>query len=333
MNLQEDINRIKEVMGINENRNHFFIRRQDEFIEDIINSFEWMDIEDTDSDSFEEYVEEVLRHAIDSFFQHNDILVTEEEIDELIPSALKILRNDERLFKRIKRNYVNNITLMTLTNNITNIINTPRIDESNYAVPIKRRLGRIIKYIRSQYSNLAADRFDNFDQFLRRLAFDTTRDIAIDLFDSEDFDDMSKMMDDFEPKMLNYIKTNKEMYDEIHNYFFSEGGWGDPNESSFEKINGLNESKEMLRIKRRMDAVLNYIEASYDWLSPRRFDNFEHFLKRVVFSAARDFVADEIGGEYEEQLNIREKLEPMILELVKNHPIYNDIYDHYISNI
>jgi hypothetical protein len=155
----------------------------------------------------------------------------------------------------------------------------------------------------------------------------------MDLFDSEDFDDMSKMMDDFEPKMLNYIKTNKEMYDEIHNYFFSEGGWGDPNESSFEKINGLNESKEMLRIKRRMDAVLNYIEASYDWLSPRRFDNFEHFLKRVVFSAARDFVADEIGGEYEEQLNIREKLEPMILELVKNHPIYDDIYDHYISNI
>jgi hypothetical protein len=333
MNLQEDINRIKQVMGINENRNHFFIRRQHEFLEDVLNSFEWMDIEDTDSDSFEEYVEEVLRHAIDSFFQHNDILVTEEEIDELIPSALKILRNDERLFKRIKRNYVNNITLMTLTNNITNIINTPRIDEANHTLPIKRRLNRIIKYIRSQYSNLAADRFDNFDHFLRRLAHDTTMHIAMDLFDSEDFDDMSKMMDDFEPKMLNYIKTNKEMYDEIHNYFFSEGGFGNPDESSFEKINGLNESKEMLRIKRRMDAVLNYIEASYDWLSPRRFDNFEHFLKRVVFSAARDFVADEIGGEYEEQLNIREKLEPMILELVKKHPIYNEIYDHYISNI
>jgi hypothetical protein len=333
MNLQENIERIKEVMGINENRNHFFIRRQDEFIEDINNSFEWMDIEDTDSDSFEEYVEEVLRHAIDSFFQHNDILVTNEEIDELLPLALKILRNDERLFKRIKRNYINNITLMTLTNNITNIINTPRIDEANHTLPIKRRLGRIIKYIRSQYSNLAASRFDNFDQFLRRLAFDTTRDIAMDLFDSEDFDDMSKMMDDFEPKMLNYIKTNKEMYDEIHNYFFSEGGFGDPNESSFEKVNGLNESKELLLVKRRMDALLDYIEQSYDWLSPRRFDNFEHFLKRVVFSAARDFVADEIGGEYEEQLNIREELEPMILELVKKLPIYDEIYDHYISNI
>ena len=208
-------------MGINENRNHFFIRRQDEFIEDIINSFEWMDIDETDSDSFEEYVEEVLRHAIDSFFGHNDILVTEEEIDELLPLALKILRNEERLFKRIKRNYINNITLMTLTNNITNIINTPRIDEAN----------------------------------------------------------------------------------------------------------------EMLLIKRRMSALLEYIEHSYDWLSPRRFNNFDDFLQRVVFSAARDFVHDEIGGEYDKQLDIREKLEPQILEFIKKHPIHDDIYDHYISNI
>jgi hypothetical protein len=155
----------------------------------------------------------------------------------------------------------------------------------------------------------------------------------MDFFDSEDFDDMSKMMDDFEPKMLNYIKTNKEMYDEIHNYFFSEGGWGDPNESSFEKVNRLNEFNEINRVKRRMDALLDYIEHSYDWLSPRAFTDFDHFLKRVVFSAARDFVVDEIGGEYEDQLKIREELEPMILELIKRHSIYDEIYDHYISNI
>jgi hypothetical protein len=274
----------------------------------------------SDSDSFEEYIEDLLMRAIDDLFHHNDILVTSEEIDKLLPLAFLILNNNDRLFNKIKRNYY-------AKNSDT------RIDEANHTLPIKRRLGRIIKYIRSQYSNLAADRFDNFDHFLRRLAFDTTRDIAMDLFDSEDFDDMSKMMDDFEPKMLNYIKTNKEMYDEIHNYFFSEGGWGNPNESSFENVNRINESKEMLLVKRRMHLLDEYIELAYDWLSPRSFDNFEHFLKRVVFSATRDFIADEVGGEYDSQLDIREKLEPQVLEYIKrNEGIYNDIYDHYISN-
>jgi hypothetical protein len=198
---------------------------------------------------------------------------------------------------------------------------------------IKRRLDRIMKYIRS-YNDLAASRFDNFDHFLRRVAFNTTREIAMDLFDSKDFDDMSKMMDDFEPKVLNYIKTNKEIYDEIHDYFFREGGWGDPESSSFEKVNRLNESNEIVFVKRRLDVLYDYIEHSYDWLSPRAFDDFDHFLRRVVFSATRDFVHDEIGGEYHGQLELRDKLEPQIFEYIKNNKgIYNDIYDHYISNI
>jgi hypothetical protein len=205
MNLQEDINRIKEVMGINENRNTFFIRRQDEFLEDVLNSFDWMDVKEFIS--FEEYVEDILRHSIDSFFGYNNILVTNEEIDELIPIALQILRSKEKLYKQIQGYWYRHLS--------------SRIDES----------------------------------------------------------------------------------------------------------------KEINRVKRRMDALIDYVEASYDWLSPRAYDNFDHFLKRVVFSATRDFVHDEIGGEYEEQLNIREELEPMILELIKKHSIYDEIYDHYISNI
>ena len=207
MNLQEDISRIKKVMGINENRNHFFIRRQEEFLEDVLNSFDWMDVEE--SNSVEEYVEDILRHSIDSFFGYNNILVTSEEIAELLPLALKILRNNkEGLFKEMKGYWYRNNS-------------TSRIDESN----------------------------------------------------------------------------------------------------------------EMLLIKRRMSALLEYIEHSYDWLSPRRFNNFDDFLQRVVFSAARDFIADEIGGEYDKQLDIREKLEPQILEFIKrNEGLYNEIYDHYISN-
>ena len=209
MNLSEDINRIKEVMGINESRDIFFKRRQNEFLDVLLNSFEWMDEFIEEMDSFEEYLKLILRHSIDGFFEYNNTLVTSEEIDELLPLALQLLRNDKRLFRKIKENY---------------------------------------------YSQKS----------------DTSE--------------------------------------------------------------GINESKELLLVKRRMDALIDYIEHSYDWLSPRRFRDFDHFLKRVVFSATRDFVHDEIGGEYEEQLKIREELEPMILELIKKHSIHDEIYDHYISN-
>ena len=209
MNLREDINRIKEVMGINESRDTFFKRRQNEFLDVLLNSFEWMDEFIEEMDSFEEYLKLILRHSIDGFFEYNNTLVTSEEIDELLPLALQLLRNDKRLFRKIKENY---------------------------------------------YSQKS----------------DTSE--------------------------------------------------------------GINESKELLLVKRRMDALMDYIEHSYDWLSPRRFRDFDHFLKRVVFSATRDFVHDEIGGEYEDQLNIREELEPMILELIKKHSIHDEIYDHYISN-
>jgi hypothetical protein len=205
MNLNEDINRIKEVMGINESRDMFFRRRQAEFLDDLITSFEWMEVEE--ADSFEEYLEMILTHSIDGFFGHNNILLTYEEIEELLPFALQTLRNDERLFRKIR-----------------------------------------------------------------------------------------------------------------HHYYSSEDS-------------SINESRELLLVKRRMDVLLDYIEHSYDWLSPRRFKDFDDFLERVVFSATRDFIADEIGGEYEEQLKIRDELEPKIFELIKKHSIYDEIYDHYISNI
>ena len=196
-------------MGINESRDIFFKRRQNEFLDVLLNSFEWMDEFIEEMDSFEEYLKLILRHSMDGFFEYNNTLVTSEEIDELLPLALQLLRNDKRLFRKIKENY---------------------------------------------YSQKS----------------DTSE--------------------------------------------------------------GINESKELLLVKRRMDALMDYIEHSYDWLSPRRFRDFDHFLKRVVFSATRDFVHDEIGGEYEDQLNIREELEPMILELIKKHSIHDEIYDHYISN-
>jgi hypothetical protein len=57
-------------------------------------------------------------------------------------------------------------------------------------------------------------------------------------------------------------------------------------------------------------------------------------LDRVVFSATRDFIADEIEGEYENKWRFRDKFGPIILDYIKkNQGLYDEIYDHYISNI
>ena len=309
MNLREDIERIKEVMGINESRDMFFKRRQDEFLDVLLHSFEWMDEFIDDIDSFEDYLKFTLRHSIDAFFEFSHILVKRDEIEELLPLALLSLRNDERLFRKIKDHYYSKKPDTTITESIDRFL-TRRELEFN-------------KYIRNHFGNVNPRKFDTFENYL-----DYVLQYAIMIFFSNvtDHSDLKrKDMEELEPIALHHLKQDQDLYDKIKNEYFKE----------IRSEQRMNESKEIAFIKRRMDTLLDYIEASYDWISPRRFNNFDEFLKRVVFSATRDFVADhryEMGGEYEDQLKSREDLEPIILEFIKNHPIYDEIYDHFIAN-
>lgn len=127
MNLREDIERIKEVMGINESRDMFFKRRRKEFIDTILHSFEW--IEREEADSFEEYLQYVLMHAIDGFFDYNNILIKHDEMEELLPMALQILQNEEWLFRKIKDYYYSNESDTTITEHLDN---TKKLDNSIY---------------------------------------------------------------------------------------------------------------------------------------------------------------------------------------------------------
>ena len=405
MNLSEDIERIKEVMGINESRDMFFRRRQDEFLDVLLHSFEWMDEFIEEMDSFEDYLKFTLGHSIDAFFEFNHILVKRDEIEELLPLALSSLHNDERLFRKIKDHYYSKKSDTTITESIDRFL-TRRELEFN-------------KYIRNHFGNVNPRKFDTFENYL-----DYVLQYAIMIFFSNvtDHSDLKrKDMEELAPIALHHLKQDQDLYDKIKNEYYNipltvneshinffkrrqksfisnlyrilemfpafgyesleeyvdqivietlakiyrEENFQFPDrfkedplfpiikqvllnneelfflvKNKFKSYNPfkstrMNESKEIAFIKRRMDTLLDYIEASYDWLSPRRFNNFDEFLKRVVYSATRDFVADhryEIGGEYEDQLKFREDLEPIVLEFIKDHPIYDEIYDHFISN-
>jgi len=315
MNLREDIERIKEVMGINESRDMFFKRRQNEFLDVLLTSYEWMDEFIDEMDSFEDYLKLILRHSIDGFFEFNDILVRGDEIEELLPYALLSLRNDERLFRKIKDHYYSNKSSARYTESV-NESDVHGINEIRDLF-LRRRRKEFIDAILQSYEWIDVGEAGSFQEYLEEVLMH-----AIDgLFDYNNLlvrhDEMTELL----PKALRILQDDEWLFKKIKYHYYSA------------EDSSMNESKEIIRVKRRMDALLDYIEASYDWLSPRRFKNFDDFLGRVVFSATRDFVADEIGGEHEEQFKIIEDLEPMIMELVKKHSIYDEIYDHYISNI
>jgi len=294
--------------AITESRDMFFRRRQGEFLDDVLTSFEWVEVEE--ADSFEEYLELILRHSIDGFFGYrHDILVTSEEIDDLLPFALQILRDDERLFRKIKLNY--------LHNSRRNFDET--ITESKDRFLMRREL-EFNKYVNNHFGNVNPQRFDSFEDYLKYVLRYAIMIFFTNVADEGDLkrDEMEELI----PIALHHLENNRDLYNEIKKEYFKE----------INSEQGMNESKEIAFIKRRMDALLDYIEASYDWLSPRRFGNFDEFLNRVVFTATRDFLADEMGGEYEEQLKIRDELESIVLEFIKNHPIYDEIYDHYVAN-
>ena len=307
MKLQEDINRIKEVMGINESHDMFFKRRQNEFLDVLLNSFEWMDEFIVDMDSFEDYLKLILRHSIDGFFEFNDILATSDVIEETLPLALLSLRNNERLFRKIKENYYSKKSEVSNESDVTGI------NESR-DIFFRRRQGEYLDELLTSFEWIDVKEADSFEEYLEMILTQ-----SIDgLFGHNNILVTSEEIDELLPFALQTLRNDERLFKKIkRNYDMSED---------------INESNEINRVKRRMDALLDYIEHSYDWLSPRNFRDFDHFLKRVVFSATRDFVHDEIGGEYEDQLNIREELEPMILELIKKHSIHDEIYDHYISN-
>ena len=416
MNLREDIERIKEVMGINESRDMFLRRRRKEFIDAILQSYEWIDV--GEAGSFQEYLEEVLMNAIDGFFDYNNILIKHVEMEELLPMALRILQNDEWLFRRIRRHY-------DTYNSSRNFDETITESKDRF---LMRREFEFNRYLNHHFGNVNPQRFDSFEDYLKYVLR-----YAIMIFFSNvgnEGDLKPYEMEELMPIALHHLENNRDLYNEIKKEFFKELNSEQQSEKSESVINEINdinffkrrkksvmgelqrmfdsippiyndslvdyvdqlvleaiislynrggqsegvsqeliyqvhpivkemlldnkvllnkiknqfklyhpfkstqmnESKELDFIKRRMDTLLDYIEASYDWLSPRRFSSFDEFLNRVVFSATRDFLADEMRGEYEDQLEVREDLEPIILEFIKKHPIYDEIYDHYISN-
>ena len=92
----------------------------------------------------------------------------------------------------------------------------------------------------------------------------------------------------------------------------------------------LNENDTLLFLKRRMDLLDKYIRSTYEWLNPRAFNSLDEYVNRVIFAASRDMIADNTNLEYSTQLEIREKLKPIIKDyIMDNKELYDEIVRFY----
>jgi hypothetical protein len=111
MNLQEDINRTKEVMGINEgSMNPFLLRRIPEFVSVLFEVAELIyvrsDREYSDHD-FLNFVDRAIFGSIRDVIETYDL--THDELKELEIILWRIINRDRELFQKLQQIYISKL--------------------------------------------------------------------------------------------------------------------------------------------------------------------------------------------------------------------------------
>lgn len=86
-------------------------------------------------------------------------------------------------------------------------------------VSLRRRLGELPNYVRASYSWGNPKAYDNFDEFIDRVTFSTTRDF-ITLSDKLSYEEQLELRDKLVPFVKKFVYDN--FYDEIKDYFDKE---------------------------------------------------------------------------------------------------------------
>ena len=85
---------------------------------------------------------------------------------------------------------------------------------------------------------------------------------------------------------------------------------------------------ENLRLRRNMiEQLPKYITSTFKWLNPKAFGNFDEFLNRVVFSAARDYTAENVENVEYYESNISQ-MEKVVREIIMDQ-YYDEILSYY----
>jgi hypothetical protein len=296
MNLQENINRIKEVMGINESYDLFFKRRESQFLEHLIYAFEWLDPKRFNS--FTEFVYSILDHAILTFFNSSGNWKLEpEERKKALPLALQILRSNVDLFDRIKDEYNQNFWATDE--------DFWGINESRELDFFKRRKDQIYEFIVSEFGSTLPSFYDSFEDYLSDIVNST-----IDQFyfkSDRSWNPSGENVGQLREFITRLIYNDRPLFNEMKSFYYD----NNPNISEEEMMNEQNTSAF---VKRRLPDLIDGVLQAAKWYSPRMMPDFDTFIYRAIYSGIISVIPDDyLDSNIEEIRELEETLQKTFL--------------------
>ena len=276
MNLHEDINRIKEVMGlpnkvINEaSMNPYLLRRIPEFVRAIEVVAEAMFIR-SDTEYSEAYFKNFLDRAI--FYSIRYVIenydLTHEELGKLEIILSRIIYDDKDLLQRLKQIYISKLDLQSMNEGIN--------ESTAY---LRRRLPEVIEGVLQAAEWYNPRMMPDFNVFLDRAIYSGIVSVIPDSY----ADSNVKEMHDLEEVLRDTIYGDKQLLKKMKSIYY--------------KNDRINESKVDKSIKRRIpeliQSVINIAEILH---VPKGYDSFLGFMEKAVFHAIRNVVEGEIDQE------------------------------------
>jgi len=275
MNLQENINRIKEVMGINESYDLFFKRRESQFLEHLIHAFEWLDPKRFNT--FTEFVYSILDHAILTFFNASGNWKLEpEERKKALPLALQILRSNVDFFERIKDEYNQNFWATDEE--------FWGMNESRELDFFKRRKDQIYEFIVSEFGSTLPSFYDSFEDYLSEIVSST-----IDQFyfkSDRSWAPSEENVGQLREFITRLIYNDRPLFSEMKSFYYD----NNPNVPEDEMMNEQNTSAF---VKRRLPELIDGVLQAAKWYSPRMMPDFDSFISRAIYSGIISVIPDD----------------------------------------
>lgn len=310
MNLHEDINRIKEVMGlpnrvINEaSMNPYLLRRIPEFVKAIEVVAEAMFIR-SDTEYSEAYFKNFLDRAI--FYSIRYVIenydLTHEELGKLEIILLRIIYDDKDLLQRLKQIYISKLDLQSMNEGIN--------ESTAY---LRRRLPEVIEGVLQAAEWYNPRMMPDFNVFLDRAIYSGIVSVIPDSY----ADSNVKEMHDLEEVLRDTIYGDKKLLKKMKSIYYQN--------------DRIDESTVDKSIKRRIpeliQSVINIAEILH---VPRSYDSFLGFMEKAVFHAIRNVVEGKIDEETFDRVQYF-----LIGAIERDQKLYQklrDIFDRKVSGL